>query len=389
MKPVKSLNDLRLAQARLSSLISSNESGENDDEIEVLATLIEHFELQNFPIDAPGAIEAIRFRMQESDLSPRHLEPFIGSRARVSEVLSGKRNLSIDMIRSLHEGLGIPYAALIPKRVSDNAQKIVVTPSAVAKLKALGFDIKQGTVSTFVQSLLSEPEHGFLMRKTRSSRAAAKTDQASLLLWQAAVLRKAKDKTISSGFSADRLDESFLRKIARLSQSPDGPSSAIQMLAGVGIQVVLLPHLPGTFLDGGAMLSRQKRPIIALTLRYDRTDNFWFTLLHEASHIKLHFEDLCQHDFAFFDDMDIQSEDSREQEADTLAQRSLIPDAILRSVRWDADTSAAEIIAVSTRARVHASIAAGRWQRDHQNYRKFARLIERDKIRPTLLEGSR
>lgn len=102
IKPIRNASDLSATKTRLASLLAKN-SGEFDDEIEVLTTLIGQYEEKFARVDAPDPIAAIKFRMEEKGLTPRQLEPFIGSRARVSEVLTGKRSLSIDMIRSLHE----------------------------------------------------------------------------------------------------------------------------------------------------------------------------------------------------------------------------------------------------------------------------------------------
>ena len=77
------------------------------------ATLIDAYESEQFPIDPPDPIEAIRFRMEQQGLTRKYLEPMIGSRTRVSEVLSRKRSLSIAMIRRLHEELGIAAEVLI------------------------------------------------------------------------------------------------------------------------------------------------------------------------------------------------------------------------------------------------------------------------------------
>jgi HTH-type transcriptional regulator/antitoxin HigA len=122
-------------------------------------------------------------------------------------------------------------------------------------------------------------------------------------------------------------------------------------------------------------------PVIGLTLRYDRVDSFWFTLLHEAAHIALHYDRLLDGDTVFVDDMEIGSEDILEREADELARESLIPSRILSQVRWDENTTQDELINLAIRARIDISIAAGRWQRDHQNYKKFSRLIERGTVR--------
>jgi HTH-type transcriptional regulator/antitoxin HigA len=132
------------------------------------------------------------------------------------------------------------------------------------------------------------------------------------------------------------------------------------------------------------MLSVTGMPVIGLTLRYDRIDSFWFTLLHEVSHIALHYSLLLKSKAAFIDDMDIRSEDVCEREADELARNVLIPVQFLAQVNWGPDTSQDEIVTVATRARVHVAIVAGRWQRDHQNYKRFSRVIERDTLRAML-----
>lgn len=79
--------------------------------------------------------------------------------------------------------------------------------------------------------------------------------------------------------------------------------------------------------------------------------------------------------------MEIRSEDKYECEADTLARESLIPSNILDQVNWGPNTTLEDLMTLATRARVHPSIAAGRWQRDHQNFKRFSRLIERSAIR--------
>src|SRR5215813_3459380 len=139
IKPIRTSTDLVQAKHRLAEMLNNNVSGEHDDEIEVLSTLVEIFEDTHSRVDPPTPIAAIKFRMDELGLTPRQLEPFIGSRARVSEILSGKRQLSIDMIRSLHEGLGIPYESLISGRPRSVRIEQVSAP-AINRLHALGFE---------------------------------------------------------------------------------------------------------------------------------------------------------------------------------------------------------------------------------------------------------
>lgn len=82
-------------------------------EMEVLTTLIEAYENKRYPVSPPDPIEAIRFRMEQQGLSPADLQPYIGASGRVSEVLNGKRPLSLRMVKRLHEGLRIPYESLL------------------------------------------------------------------------------------------------------------------------------------------------------------------------------------------------------------------------------------------------------------------------------------
>ena len=83
------------------------------DDLDVLATLVDVYERENSLIDSPDPVDAIKFRMEQMGLSRKDLEPFLGSRARVSEVMNKKRGLSLAMVRSLHENLEIPLDALI------------------------------------------------------------------------------------------------------------------------------------------------------------------------------------------------------------------------------------------------------------------------------------
>jgi len=381
IRPIHTEVDLATAKDTLSSLLLTSAAGNKDEDIEVLSILIEEYERKSVVLDPPSPVAAIRFRMEQMGLTPRQLEPFIGSRARVSEVLSEKRSLSIDMIRSLHEGLGIPYESLISRRSRPVTSEIDVPRPTIKRLRDIGFSLDRDELSAFVKSSFSSDYAGALHKRTRTQRAASKTDQSALLVWQAAILKKSESNRPSRRFSRSNLTADIFRRIAVLSSKQNGPQKAIEALFNLGISVVVLPSLPGTFLDGATMLAGDGSPIIGLTLRYDKVDSFWFTLLHEMAHVHLHLDELKKTHVAFIDDMEIRSEERVEREADELARNSLIPPKILSTVVWDESTSQDEIIALATRARVHVSIVAGRWQRDHQNYRKFARMIERDTLR--------
>jgi HTH-type transcriptional regulator / antitoxin HigA len=239
-------------------------------------------------------------------------------------------------------------------------------------------------IPSFISSSLRNSSPLALHRKTRTQRAASKTDPGALLLWQAAVLQKSKTIELRRAFDRSKFTKSELRQLAKLSSKIDGPRHAIAALLELGIATVVMPPLPGPFLDGAAMVSPSGVPVVGLTLRHDRIDNFWFTLFHELCHLCLHYEVLVDTHVAFVDDMEIRSDDIREQEADALARESLIPASILEQVVWSPVSNYDDLVTVSTRARVPLAVAAGRWQRDHQNYKRFSRLIDRTSVQALL-----
>jgi HTH-type transcriptional regulator/antitoxin HigA len=119
LKVIKTTAEYRGALARIEKLMDAQAGTSEGDELELLSLLVQAYEDEAFPIDKPDPIAAIRFRMEQRGLEPSDLVPLIGSRSRVSEVLSGRRSLSLRMIRALTEGLGISADVLIgqPKKL--------------------------------------------------------------------------------------------------------------------------------------------------------------------------------------------------------------------------------------------------------------------------------
>jgi HTH-type transcriptional regulator/antitoxin HigA len=111
--PVKSQRDYRRVLKEIEGLMSARRNTPQGDRLDVLVTLVEAWERKHYPLDLPDPVEAIRYHMQQNGLQPRDLIPFIGSRNRVHEVLNRRRELTLNMIRRLHEGLGIPAESLI------------------------------------------------------------------------------------------------------------------------------------------------------------------------------------------------------------------------------------------------------------------------------------
>lgn len=113
IKPIRTKPDYELTLREIERLWGAKEGTAHGDRLDVLATLVEAYELKHFPIDAPDPIEAIRFRLEQQGLDRRALVGVIGGRSRVYEVMKRKRALSLEMIRRLHERFGIPAEVLI------------------------------------------------------------------------------------------------------------------------------------------------------------------------------------------------------------------------------------------------------------------------------------
>ena len=110
---IRTAKDHETALARIDALMDAEPDSAEFDELGVLAGLVELYESKHEPMGYPSPVAAIRFRMEQGKLSPHDLIPFIGSRAEVSEVLSGKRAITMPMARALHEHLGIPADVLL------------------------------------------------------------------------------------------------------------------------------------------------------------------------------------------------------------------------------------------------------------------------------------
>lgn len=113
IRPIRTDIDHEKALERIADLMSATRDTPEGDELDILVTLVEAYEQKHFPIEAADPIEAIQFRLEQLGLKRKDLEPYLGSRHRVSEVLNRRRGLSLEMIRRLHDGLKIPLEVLI------------------------------------------------------------------------------------------------------------------------------------------------------------------------------------------------------------------------------------------------------------------------------------
>lgn len=113
IKPIKTKKDHANALKRIEQLMSAKANSPEGDELDVLVTLVEAYEAKHYAIDAPDPIAAIQHRMEALGMERKDLEPLLGSKSRVSEVLNRKRKLTMDMVRTLHVKMNLPAEALI------------------------------------------------------------------------------------------------------------------------------------------------------------------------------------------------------------------------------------------------------------------------------------
>lgn len=373
IRPIRSKADYLASLNRVEALMNAELDTPNGDELAVLATLIERFEDEHFPMEAPTPLGAIQFRMEQLGISPNALIPQIGSRSRVSEVLNGMRSLTVDMIRALHQEYRIPIHILVgngenlPPHVTQEFSK----PVAKALTK-LGLLEPLETFENFVIRAFGGDQAPAFLRQTRTSRTNARTDPVALQAWCAGVLLKSSVVSLDGAFDPTAFDSAVLRSIAKLSTQGDAFKTAQAELRRLGIALVRLEHLPGTHLDGAVMRRFDGAPVIALTVRRNRIDNFWFTLLHECAHLWLHMNDQRQ---VIFDDLEISSSDQIERQADEAAQQALIPEGLWRHDKMGKFASVSDIKSLARSAGIHEAIVAGRWQKQNNDYRKFSRLL--------------
>jgi len=390
---IKNEEDHNRALSRIEQLMDAKPGTAEMDELELLTALVEMYEELHFPISWPNPIDAIKFRMDQLGLSQKDLVPFIGNKSKVSEVLNGKRPLTLAMMRGLRKGLGIPAEVLLAE---PGGQFPVTLPDVewsrfpVREMAKRGWVAKEEGVDEKAEEVmrpLVDAAGGFdavpskLFGQGIEGRLNAKADRYAILAWCMRVSALALKNPLETPFRKENLTQAAFRDIARLSYFNDGPLLVREYLAKQGIHLIVVPHLTKTYLDGGAMLLPDSNAIIALTLRYDRLDNFWFTLLHELAHLARHLSGECR---LIVDDLDLRSQDSQnenENEADEMASAALIPKRYWPEVDAGKVPNAADVLSLATRLKIHPALIAGRIRFKNNNYRIFARLVGSGQVR--------
>ena len=362
------------------------------DKLELLTLLIEKYEDEHYPIDFPDPIEAIKFRMEHQNITQKELASYIGSPSKVSEVLNRKRPLTLKMIRALNTHLNIPAEILLGKEgetIPTNFNDIDWNKFPIIEMynknyfpnfhdtKYKAKDMAEELMRPFLE--LTRPYLKFQPLFRQHVRSDSEADPYALLAWHAKALAKAVTKSLDTKFKVNLINEKFIKDLLSLSRKENGSKLAQNFLKSYGIHLIIEPKLKHTHIDGSVFWNKSENPVIIMTLRYDRLDNFWFTLLHEIGHLQLHltndYYDNFVDDLQYFGKLD-----NLEKEADNFASNALIPqdywnEDLLTDFNTEEITSLAESIGV------HTAIVAGRIRWENKNYQILSRLIGSKEVR--------
>lgn len=236
-------------------------------------------------------------------------------------------------------------------------------------------------VKEFVKGSLDKPVQSAARQHVRSG---GDVNWCALIAWQCRVIALAKKQSLKNKYNQKTITEEWLIKLTHLSRIDDWEKEVIKYLQDAGIRLVIEFHLSNTYLDGAAFLLSDGSPVIGMTLRYDRLDNFWFVLFHELIHIIKH---LHKGDIeSIFDDLDAKAE-GIEQEADEQAGEILVPEdrwniALARYLR-----TKDSIINFSNELGIHPAIVAGKIRREANNYMILTDMVGQGEVRKLFPDG--
>lgn len=207
-------------------------------------------------------------------------------------------------------------------------------------------------------------------------------NEYSLLAWQARVIGEAEQQVKEGKVNEFELRDDWISELAGLSVEIDGPLKARKCLEEHGVVLIVEPHLSGTYLDGAAMMLDTDNPVVALTLRYDRIDHFWFVLFHELAHVFFHLQDQLGMDYFDEEEEEGNGNDEFEKEADKYALDRLIPERQWKQCISRFSSNKKAVKADARRIGVHPGIVAGRIRREQNNYTILNDLLGINTVRP-------
>ncbi len=218
------------ALAKIEDLIDFDPDAETPEaeQLNLLTLLVQDYESRMFQISMPDPIEAIKFRMEQQNLIQRDLVPFIGSRSKVSEVLSGKRQLTLSMIRSLHAGLGIPAKILLQEQTPSEINEKIIDWGRFP-LKEM---VDRGWLTSSASDLADKANEilvnffapigipkikSVLYRQTSHVRSERLMDEYALAAWTVRIMRRAIDENITTDYQSGSVNIDFMRVVIQFS----------------------------------------------------------------------------------------------------------------------------------------------------------------------------
>lgn len=393
IKPIKTTSDHKWALKQIDTLMLKDKLREEDvRNLEVLAILVEKYESEHFPVQLPTPSEAIEFRIDQLGINRTELATTIDfPKSRVSEVLNGKRKPSLDMMRALHEKLGIPANVLLGKveaTLPNPCPDIDWKSFPITEMFRLGWlgkiKPKADEIETCVRSLMSAARVSTPQFEGIRFRGAENKEPNpySVNAWLMRAMGEAIGCESGHDFKIDEVGHGFRREIAKLSLYSDGPKRAFRKLNEVGITTIYVPFLKKTYIDGACFKLPSGKPAIAVSLRHDRLDNFWFTLLHECVHVERH----LPNESIIIDETEgstgaFGNDPTMEDEANSLARSALVPDDIHDELsRVAGNISKSTLQAYARKADVHEAIIAGQVRVMTGRYTHFARLVGQGEV---------
>ncbi|MGB7097211.1 MAG: XRE family transcriptional regulator [Xanthobacteraceae bacterium] len=408
--PILNQRDYRVAKARFEqlgkarasqSMLAESAAGLSADvsdarrsalvaEQERLAKEIETYEsLRSRDLPTLHSIESVDLGMLPiigritRGWSQKQLAELLGLKEQQIQRYEAERyaGVSLNRYERILEILSVELSAKV-QRVSgtepnDAQSELKLDPALIREILKRGWVITDTSKVEAAEAIHSYVRSGLKLSTSRvfhrqNLRHSSAVDEAALNCWRARALQLAYANAPRSKGRFNIADIAWLGELVQLSGQKEGPIAAIDLLHDKGIVVVIEPHLVNTRLDGAAFLLSTGVPVIALTLRYDRLDYFWFTLLHELGHILLHFNRGL--DSGFVDDLEADGEDL-EKEADTFAKSTLISDEIWKAAPVRFSKSTKMMIEFAESLGIHVAIVAGRIRQERRDYKKFGELV--------------
>lgn len=305
---------------------------------------------------------------------------------------------SLARLIEISELLGVRTSESFSTQSNDSESMFVLTDSdgipwerfpAREMVKRGWFELKKGAnaaqavKSYFLSAAGPQFATALHRKKVRSGNAP---NQPALLAWQARILELARTNNEIVSYPSFEFDERWLPDLVALTLRDDGPAQAQYFLETKGVALVVEKHLPGSYLDGAAMISDFDRPVIGLTLRYDRLDNFWFVLFHELGHIFLHLHEGLQ--FDFFDEEGVTGSDQLENEADQFALNTLIAPELWDQCLSRFALSKESVLIDAETLGIHPSIVAGRIRKEQNDFTILNDLVGQNTVRRQFEEQS-